>query len=413
MGWLSKVFGAGESPAARSATPEVDVSEYLFIRYREHYRDFLQGHADQNAALAELFLFRAWVVQFGFRMFSSDPPASERLIQTVVNTARLGARIVAEAEGVDLESELGGEFMDLLDRRWQSYDAAVIGSGPSSGIPTREIIGALSGHIGAVLPAKYMWIVQDFVGLLNAVKEEALSVGLLKLNARPQKEPTTTALAPFDVAVARICEACYEPAKPLDLLSWKVTASAFALALDIGLDDARERERLLAPNADENSKTTSLSQNMRAFNEALAVPNHLIVLQDVARRANRPVGLAVIQVVLDRFTEVHGPISEQNRMPVFAALANHAFRCGLMLARDHPQAAREIRAWTAQTQQPEERERPNGSVGQVRNAAPQSSNPPTRKAPPVPRIEPKAAAQEAPSDGSQDYLIEISKPAGP
>jgi hypothetical protein len=166
------------------------------------------------------------------------------------------------------------------------------------------------------------------------------------------------ALAPFDVAAARVCETCYEPETPIDILAWKVTASAFVHALDIGLGNPRERERLLAPHADENPKTTSLNHNMRVFNEALAIPKHRTVLRDVARRANRPIGLAVIQVVLDRFTEVHGPISEQNRMPVFAALANHAFRCGLMLSRDHPHAAREIQAWTEQAERPEEPKRP-------------------------------------------------------
>src|SRR6266436_1637661 len=72
MGLFSSFLGRrGPSP---NVAREISLDDYLYLfDYGRHYSDFLSGMSDRARAIAELFLFRGWATQFGFRMFSTHP----------------------------------------------------------------------------------------------------------------------------------------------------------------------------------------------------------------------------------------------------------------------------------------------------------------------------------------------------
>jgi hypothetical protein len=152
-------------------------------------------------------------------------------------------------------------------------------------------------------------------------------------------------LSPFDETVARMCSTLYDTETALDTIAWKVIAAATSHGLFLGIEHPAERDRLLASHAAENVHTRTLNEGMRMFNEVVASPQAFEGLTSASQRVGgRSWALAMIPMLIDRFSEVHGPLDESRRMPQFAALINHGLRFGLMLSRDHPDVARKLRA---------------------------------------------------------------------
>jgi hypothetical protein len=123
-------------------------------------------------------------------------------------------------------------------------------------------------------------------------------------------------------------------------------SSLLGSGLDIGLREPAVRDQLLAPHSAENPRTTALNETMRMSNEVFASPQFQQNLASAARRAGKSPAVGVFTVVIESFVEVHGPLDETRRMAQFAGLVNHSFRFGLMLARDHPNIAVNVRDWT-------------------------------------------------------------------
>lgn len=143
-----------------------------------------------------------------------------------------------------------------------------------------------------------------------------------------------------------MCEAAYDPKTPFDTLSWVAAGIGVGAGLDTGLREPGVRDRLLAPHPAENPRTTALNENMRMYNEVFASPQFQQNLASAARRTGKSPAVGVFAVLIEHFVEVHGPLDQTRRMPQFAGLVNHCFRFGLMLARDHPSVAADVRAWT-------------------------------------------------------------------
>ena len=124
-------------PKINAATAKIDQQVYL-INYRDHYADILGAHITDRR-LAELFIFRGWTAQFGYRMFSTNAKASEKLIGETVNASNyLGLGIFREVHGFSVESELGSDFISLIEHRWHEYDDVIVTTS-KAGIPTMEI----------------------------------------------------------------------------------------------------------------------------------------------------------------------------------------------------------------------------------------------------------------------------------
>jgi hypothetical protein len=105
----------------------MELGRYFYlIDYRSHYGPLPTFFANPALAIAELFLFRAWVTQFGFRIFSSYPQISEDIInRTIMLTSTLGRAMLAQAYGIRFESLFSSDFIELLDSRWNEYDSVI------------------------------------------------------------------------------------------------------------------------------------------------------------------------------------------------------------------------------------------------------------------------------------------------
>lgn len=161
-----------------ASTAKIDEQVYL-MNYRNHYGDILGDHITQPR-LAELFLFRAWTAQFGYRIFSSHPDASEKLIGETVNASKcLGLGMFRQVHGFSVESELGSDFISLIEDRWRDYDVVVSTMPKADRLPTMEIITVLTKHLDVADPVATYKLSMDFLIQLELIKRTAMEIGML------------------------------------------------------------------------------------------------------------------------------------------------------------------------------------------------------------------------------------------
>jgi hypothetical protein len=149
--------------------------------------------------------------------------------------------------------------------------------------------------------------------------------------------------APFDFAVATICQNTYDPSTSVHDLVYKVAGAAIGLAM-MRSEEPEEMKKLLAPHPLQNPHTPKLTQNMTLFLDVFSSHQFQNIIREASRKADIPLLSTVIKIVLDRYEEVHGAVTEENRLEHIAAVANHYLRFALLLARDHPTIASEYRA---------------------------------------------------------------------
>ena len=166
------------TPELNAATAGIDEQVYL-MNYRDHYAAILEDSVTQNR-LAELFLFRAWTAQFGFRIFSTDQLAAESLIGETVNSCRyVGVGLFEQVHGFSIEEVLGGEFLELVDDRWRGYDVCITSRPTDRAVPTQEVIAALTARLGLADPRVTYQLSMDFLGQLEVTKNTTRRLGLL------------------------------------------------------------------------------------------------------------------------------------------------------------------------------------------------------------------------------------------
>lgn len=159
----------------------LDLGKYFYLmKYREHYAVLLDGVENEQKILSELFLFRGWTTQFGFRIFNSERHLVDPIVSRVVNEGKyLGAGIFASAHGFSPTEELGADFMDLIEDRWRTYDMEVeMQTSPS--IPTLAICGKALDYCELANPIKTVALSTDFLDHLHGIKKEAIQIGLLQ-----------------------------------------------------------------------------------------------------------------------------------------------------------------------------------------------------------------------------------------
>jgi hypothetical protein len=169
-------------PEINASTAKIDEMVYL-LNYDRHYADLLTRLREpslRSEVLAELFLFRAWTAQFGYRVFSSNTDASERLIgETVNSTKYLGLALFREVHGFSLEDALVADYTSLVEDRWRNYDL-VVSTHTGRGIPTMELMTALTRRLGVADPAVTYQLSMDFLAQLDQIKRTALELGVLR-----------------------------------------------------------------------------------------------------------------------------------------------------------------------------------------------------------------------------------------
>lgn len=154
---------------------------YFLFKYREHYLDFLVDTNNQDRVISELFVFRAWTTQFGYRLFTSDHEISEKIIDLTFNLGQMGIGMLKLMDSVDLENEFSNDYQTIFDERWQQYDKLFIDYRDTEPpIPTWRICGGLMKFCNISDPIKYTWICEDFLKQLNEIKNEAINKGLFK-----------------------------------------------------------------------------------------------------------------------------------------------------------------------------------------------------------------------------------------
>lgn len=114
--------------------------------------------------------------QFGFRIFSSRPDISERVIYEVVNlSSTLGRAALVSLHGVHFERIYPTDFMSVLESRWQEYDSIFMQSQTQEQpFAHFQICGAVSAHCGPKDPIKSVLLAKDYLLQLNEIKEEAI-----------------------------------------------------------------------------------------------------------------------------------------------------------------------------------------------------------------------------------------------
>jgi hypothetical protein len=165
-------------PEINAATAKIDEQVYL-LNYRQHYAEILGDYVTPQR-LAELFLFRAWTAQFGYRVFSSDPDASEGLIAETVNASKyLGLAMFQQVHGFSVETELSADFMTLVEDRQRDYDLVVSTMPKPDRLPTMEIISLLTKRLDVADPNVTSQLSMDFLRQLDLIKRTALEIGVL------------------------------------------------------------------------------------------------------------------------------------------------------------------------------------------------------------------------------------------
>lgn len=179
----NKILGIKDEISVENFNEKLNLGEYFYLMtYQEHYEDFLEGLDNKNKVIAELFVFRAWTTQLGFRLFSSKPEISEKIIESIIAQGKqLGKGMLNMMEQVDIEQETNMQYMDLIDSRWQEYDKVFIDNKSSElPIPTRQICGKLQDFCEIKDPTKFTWVCTDFINHVNKIKEDAIEKGLFK-----------------------------------------------------------------------------------------------------------------------------------------------------------------------------------------------------------------------------------------
>ncbi|MBN1395260.1 MAG: hypothetical protein JW959_09570 [Pirellulales bacterium] len=119
-------------------------------------------------------------MQFGYRLFSSDIKTSEKLIGETINASKyLGMGIFQQVHGFSVETELGSDFMSLIEDRWQDYDLVVSTMPKIDRIPTIEIIDVLTKRLGIFDPVVTNGLSMDFISQLDLIKQTAIEIGVL------------------------------------------------------------------------------------------------------------------------------------------------------------------------------------------------------------------------------------------
>lgn len=155
----------------------LNLGKYFYLcKYENHYDVFLKGVLNKSRILCELFLFRAWVTQLGFRLANPKREFSDGVIYEVVNLcSTLGRGLVLDFKGIKIEEIFDNNFISILNERWQDYDDVFL---KHQGNP-EESFWAISKRVCELCaisePEKQKWLCEDFTLQLREIMTDYLS----------------------------------------------------------------------------------------------------------------------------------------------------------------------------------------------------------------------------------------------
>ena len=119
---LKSLF-TGKSKKPDVIALQLDKMVYMDFNYRDHYRSILRREPAPKQ-IAELFLFRAWAVQYGYSMLCKEKATADEIIfQCVMMYQTFGQLFINDRNNMNIENELCDDIMSLIDNRWRDYDA--------------------------------------------------------------------------------------------------------------------------------------------------------------------------------------------------------------------------------------------------------------------------------------------------
>ena len=162
----------------------IDKTTYL-MDFRKHYGSNFKLTPLSDRILAELFIYRAWTVQFAYRMVA-DQRAHDALISETVNACHyLGLEIFKLKHGVSVEEELGNDFISLIEDRWGTYDAVVIQyfsrQAPNDHkLPLMQLAAAFTDQVGVSDPMVLFAIAMDTGDHVNEITQNSMHNDMFK-----------------------------------------------------------------------------------------------------------------------------------------------------------------------------------------------------------------------------------------
>ncbi len=164
---------------AENVVEKVRLDKYLYLfNYSEHYDSVLKEATDRDKMICELYLFRAWTTQLGFRLFSTNTDISDAIVGETVNLSKFGAGMLAQTEKVDIESIYGQKYIDIMSARWEHYDDIFIASRDTN-FAANALATALQKLSDSKSINNMMVLPVHYLSHLDEIKNEAVSIGLL------------------------------------------------------------------------------------------------------------------------------------------------------------------------------------------------------------------------------------------
>jgi hypothetical protein len=171
VGFFKSFFGRGSpSPVAVS---DINFEKYFYLmNYEQHYAEVLSMMPDRNLAIAELYIFRGWTTQWGFRLFSPNKEIGDKVIYEVWNHGEFLGRIMMEAK-----YKITVPDASTVESRWQEYDEVFMReTTQEKPIPALQLATKAASLCGAPEIRPIYLLSMDLLSHVNEIKEEAIKL---------------------------------------------------------------------------------------------------------------------------------------------------------------------------------------------------------------------------------------------
>lgn len=121
--WLKNLTGQKKQGSPTGSQGQF----YYTIDYDNEYKELLAALSDRATALSELFLFRFWLTQYGYRLLKPKEVLEDDLLNDIIsNGLTFGRGVFEHAHYVNIEKTLGNSLVALMEDRFKAYDHGVI-----------------------------------------------------------------------------------------------------------------------------------------------------------------------------------------------------------------------------------------------------------------------------------------------
>jgi hypothetical protein len=156
-------------------------THFLNLNYITHYNNLFSSldFEINSKIIAELFIFRAWQTQFGYRIaFGNSNNITELIISEVIELCKKGNKLLLKRYNTNIEKELNNSIINIINYRFLEYDDLFIENNMENGkftIPTLKLCGKALDNCGIIDPSILVQFSVDFLSLqsdifLNAKK---------------------------------------------------------------------------------------------------------------------------------------------------------------------------------------------------------------------------------------------------